>query len=375
MSPYQEEPTSGGDAGRKDPAGHRSAEDVWTERPGISERQDAAKQSYEAAIAAKKRKGKPEGEWERSVLEKLAFASLKEQRRARRWKLFFTILFFGYIGFITWSVMGSSSLSTPSSSEHTAVVNIKGAIADDTEASARYVLRALNEAFEAPSAKAVVLNINSPGGSPVQAGIIHDEILRLKAKHGKPVYAAIGELGASAAYYIAVAADDIYVDKASMVGSIGVLMNGFGFTGTMEKLGVQRRLLAAGEHKGFLDPFSPENPDDVEHAKRMLVQIHQQFIDVVRAGRGQRLKETPNTFSGWVWTGEESIQLGLADHIGSLYTVARDVVGADTLVDYTYKRGLVDSVANRLGASFGAGASTAAIESIAKDGSQWWSYN
>ncbi|THJ34622.1 S49 family peptidase [Lampropedia aestuarii] len=371
MSPYQEEPNSSGANERKDAAASPSAEDVWTTRPGGTRQEQSPLASREAQLAAKKRKGKPEGDWERSVLEKLAFASLKEQRRARRWKLFFTILFFGYIGFITWSVMRSNTLSAIEPRSHTAVVNIKGAISDDSEASAQHVLRSLKEAFEAPNAKAVVLHINSPGGSPVQAGIIHDEIVRLKDKHKKPVYAAIGELGASAAYYIAVAADEIYVDKASMVGSIGVLMNGFGFTGTMDKLGVQRRLIAAGEHKGFLDPFSPENPADVEHARVMLYQIHQQFIEVVRAGRGDRLKETPNTFSGWVWTGEESIELGLADHIGSLYSVARDVVGADTLVDYTYKRGLADSIAKRLGASFGAGASNAAIKSISQGG---WLY-
>ncbi|THT99919.1 S49 family peptidase [Lampropedia puyangensis] len=349
-------------------------ENVWAERPGAQQR-NRADVNLEETLTNKKRQSKSEGDWERSVLEKLAFASLKEQRRARRWKLFFTMLFFVYIGFITWTVLKNSSLNTPTAAEHTAVVNIKGAIADDSEASARYVLRSLREAFEASNAKAVVLNINSPGGSPVQAGIIHDEIIRLKGLHKKPVHAVIGELGASAAYYIAVAADDIYVDKASMVGSIGVLMNGFGFTGTMEKLGVERRLLSAGDHKGFLDPFSPQNPADVNHAKRMLAQIHNQFIEVVRQGRGERLKETPTMFSGLVWTGEEAVQLGLADQLGSLYSVARDVVKADTLVDYTYKRGLADSIANRLGASFGASASSAAIDTIAQDSKHIWSYD
>ncbi|MDO4723744.1 MAG: S49 family peptidase, partial [Comamonadaceae bacterium] len=292
--------------------------------------------------------------WERSVLEKLAMASIKEQRAARRWRIFFTLIFLGYLGFITWSIWQKTVLQDPHAQAHTAVVRIKGVIADDEqEASAANLYRSLQKAFEAPNSKAVLLQINSPGGSPVQAGILRDEILRLKAKHGKPVYAVIGELGASAAYYVAVAADRIYVDKASLVGSIGVLMNGFGFTGTMDKLGIERRLLSAGEHKGFLDPFSPQEPADVAHAKTMLRQIHAQFIAVVREGRGARLKESPELFSGLVWTGEQAIALGLADDTGSVYSVARDVVKQDKIIDYTQRKSLADKLVRQLGSTAG----------------------
>lgn len=318
------------------------ADDVWAERPGqIKNKQ---------------------GRWERDMLEKLAFASLKEQRRARRWRIFFLFLFASYIAFITWKAMGGSVSGPSKVEEHTAFVRVHGTIVEGQDASARYLVPALRKAFEAEDAKAVVLAINSPGGSPVQAGIIHDEILRLKEKHKKSIYAVISDIGASGGYYVAVAADRIYVDKASIVGSIGVLMNGFGFTETMEKLGVERRLLSAGDHKGFLDPFSPENQDDVLHAKKMLRQIHQQFIAVVRAGRGSRLKETPDMFSGLVWTGEEAIALGLADQLGSMYAVARDVVQHERLVDYSPHKSWVDKVAARLGVSVGAGVVSGAMQ-------------
>lgn len=331
------------------PTAAGSGSDVWAERPGID---PAAAQAHGAR--KKTAKGGPgDGHWERSVLEKLAMASIKEQRAARRWRIFFTLIFLGYLGFITWSVLQKTVLQAPLAETHTAVVRIKGLIADEEEASAGNLYRSLQKAFEAPNAKAVLLQINSPGGSPVQAGILRDEILRLKVKHSKPVYAVIGELGASAAYYVAVAADRIYVDKASMVGSIGVLMNGFGFTGTMDKLGVERRLLSAGEHKGFLDPFSPQDPADVAHAKTMLRQIHAQFIAVVREGRGARLKESPELFSGLVWTGEQAIELGLADGTGSVYSVARDVVKQDKIVDYTQRKSLADKLVRQLGSTAG----------------------
>lgn len=239
---------------------------------------------------------------------------------------------------------------------HTALLEIRGEIAMDTEASADLLVSALRSAFEDPGAQAVVLRINSPGGSPVQSGIVNDEIRRLKALHGKKVYAVVEEICASGAYYIAVAADEIYVDKASLVGSIGVLMDGFGFTGLMDKLGVERRLLTAGEHKGMLDPFSPQSEKERAFAKAMIDQVHRQFIDVVKAGRGDRLKETPETFSGLFWNGEEAVKMGLADHIGSLDHVARDVIKAADIVDYTPKENVAERLAKRFGAAVGAGA-------------------
>lgn len=344
--------------------------DIWTARPGEPEA-PADVHASERKAAAKARKGKEAGEWERATLEKLAFASLREQRRARRWRIFFTLLVFGYIGFLTWTLLSSAAVSTPASGPHTAVVRVHGTIAQDSEASVRYLMRSLKEAFESSQSSAVVLDINSPGGSPVQAGILHDEILRLKAKHNKPVHAVIGDVGASAAYYIAVAADQIHVDKASLVGSIGVLLNGFGFTGTMDKLGVERRLITAGEHKGFMDPFSPLNPSDVAHAQRMLRQIHDQFVAVVREGRGDRLKETPDMFSGLVWSGEEAVALGLADHLGSVQSVARDVVGQETVVDYTRRRGLAEQLSNRLGSALGLGVGQGLLQQAHEDGMAW----
>jgi protease-4 len=213
----------------------------------------------------------------------------------------------------------------------------------------------MRSAFEDSSALAVVMLINSPGGSPVQAGIINDEVLRLKAKYNKPVYAVIEESAASAAYYVAVAADQIYVDKASIVGSIGVLMDGFGFTGLMDKVGVERRLLTAGQNKGFLDPFSPQTDAQRQYAQAMLDQIHQQFIAVVRKGRGNRLKETPDMFSGLFWNGQQAVDLGLADALGNLDYVAREIVKAEDVVDYTRKDNVAERLAKRFGAALGSG--------------------
>ena len=223
------------------------------------------------------------------------------------------------------------------------------------EGSAELIVAAMRSAFEDKGAKAVVLLINSPGGSPVQAGIINDEINRLKALHKKPVYAVVEETCASAAYYIAAGADKIFVDKASVVGSIGVLMDGFGFTGLMEKIGVERRLMTAGENKGFLDPFSPQTEKQREFAQAMLNQIHQQFIAVVKAGRGERLKENPETFSGLFWTGQQAIDMGLADQLGNLDYVAREVVKAEELIDYTRKDNVAERLVKRFGAAIGEG--------------------
>ncbi len=293
--------------------------------------------------------------WERATLEKLAFASLNEQKARRRWKSFVWLAWLAFFAFLAWTALGRGGVSQNISTPHTAVVEIKGEIASGAEASADLVNASMRAAFEDEGAKAVVLLINSPGGSPVQAGIINDEIIRLKAKHNKPVYVVVEETCASAAYYIAVAADKIFVDKASIVGSIGVLMDGFGFTGLMDKLGVERRLMTAGENKGFLDPFSPQTDKQRAFAQTMLNQIHQQFIGVVKAGRGQRLKETPEMFSGLFWSGQQAIDLGLADQLGNLDYVAREIVKAEDIIDYTRRDNVAERLVKRFGASIGEG--------------------
>ncbi|MBK6867888.1 MAG: S49 family peptidase [Burkholderiales bacterium] len=294
--------------------------------------------------------------WEREAIEKLLLADVRERRAARRWRMLRSLLWMLLLGALIW-VLASDQLPTSApSARHTAMVAIRGEIAERGEASAESVLPALRTAMEDKGAQALVLLINSPGGSPVQAGLINDEIRRLRALHDKPVYAVVEEACASGAYYIAAAADRIYVDKASIVGSIGVLMNGFGFVGAMDKLGVERRLLTAGENKGFLDPFSPQSEEHKRHAQSMLAQIHRQFIDVVKAGRGERLKETPEMFSGLFWTGEQAVQLGLADELGSLDSVARDVVKAERVIDYTNRENIAERFAKRFGAGIGQGA-------------------
>ncbi len=294
--------------------------------------------------------------WERATLEKLAFASLNEQKAARRWKTFVRLAWLAFFIVLIWMALHRGTPVSDASTPHTAVVEIKGEIAAGADASAEFVNAALTAAFEDKGAQAVVLLINSPGGSPVQAGMMNDEIRRLKAKHKKPVYAVVEETCASAAYYIAVAADKIYVDKASIVGSIGVLMDGFGFTGLMDKLGVDRRLLTAGENKGFLDPFSPQSDKQRAFAQTMLDQIHQQFIGVVKAGRGKRLKETPEMFSGLFWSGQQAVELGLADQLGSLEYVAREVVKAEEIIDYTRRDNVAERLAKKFGAAMGEGA-------------------
>jgi protease IV len=294
--------------------------------------------------------------WERSVLERLAFSALEEQRTARRWKLIGRVIWLIIFLLLAWFGFGFGDSTKKVHSAHTALVEIKGEIASGSDAGADPVVTAMRSAFEDEGAKAVVLLINSPGGSPVQAGIINDEIKRLKAKHNKPVYAVVEESCASAAYYIAVAADKIFVDKASIVGSIGVLMDGFGFTGLMDKLGVERRLMTAGENKGFLDPFSPQSDKHRAFAQAMLNQIHQQFIDVVKAGRGTRLKETPEMFSGLFWSGQQAIELGLADQLGNLDYVAREVVKAEDIVDYTRHENVAERLFKRFGTAMGEGA-------------------
>ncbi|MGQ2921449.1 MAG: S49 family peptidase [Hydrogenophaga sp.] len=292
--------------------------------------------------------------WERATLEKLVFATIREQQSARRWKMFSRLLWLAIFGAIAWFAYTSNTTTTVST-PHTAVVDIKGEIASGAEASAEYVVASLRSAFEDEGAQAVVLLINSPGGSPVQAGIINDEITRLKALHNKKVYAVVEETCASAAYYIAAAADDIYVDKASLVGSIGVLMDGFGFTGLMDKLGIERRLVTAGANKAMLDPFSPQDGAQRAYIQNMLGEIHTQFIEVVKKGRGTRLKETSDTFSGLVWNGQQAVALGLADGLGNLDYVAREVIKAEEIVDYTRRENVGLRLAKRFGASMGEG--------------------
>ncbi|HAN56415.1 MAG TPA: S49 family peptidase [Betaproteobacteria bacterium] len=294
------------------------------------------------------------GNWEREVLEKVALSAVKEQRTARHWSIFFKLLGFSYLFILLFLVLGwIGDHGIPIPGKHTALVELNGTIAPG-ETSADEVMAGLQAAFEDGNTKGVILRINSPGGSPVQSGQIYDDIKRLRTKYPNiPLYAVVDDICASGAYYVASAADKIYVDKASIVGSIGVLMDGFGFTGTMDKLGVQRRLLTAGENKGFLDPFSPENPQQVAYAKSMLEEIHQQFIKAVRDGRGSRLKETPDMFSGLVWSGEKSITLGLTDALGSADYVARDVIKAKDIVDFTRQEGFADRFAKRFGVAMG----------------------
>ncbi|MEW5903137.1 MAG: S49 family peptidase [Pseudomonadota bacterium] len=291
--------------------------------------------------------------WERDVLEKLALSAVQEQRRARRWGIFFKLLTFAYLFFLFMllaDLAGDGSDSMPGGM-HTALVDVRGVIAADSMANADNLIASLQDAFDDKHTAGVILRINSPGGSPVQAGLVNDEIKRLRALHPDiPLHVVVEDMCASGGYYIAAAADNIYVNKASIVGSIGVLMDGFGFTGTMQKLGVERRLMTAGENKGFMDPFSPLNPKHEAFTKSLLDDIHQQFIAVVRDGRGARLHETPEMFSGLFWTGDRAIQMGLADAYGSVDSVARDVIKAETVVDYTAHENIADRLAKKLGA-------------------------
>jgi protease-4 len=308
-----------------------------------------------SAPAASKKEG-----WEREVLEKLAFANLREQRAARRWRIFLRLLTLAVIGWGFWIVMGMGASESEPVGPHTALIEIDGTIESGTGGSAEAVIPALQRAFEEVNSVGVILRINSPGGSPVQAGLINDEITRLRAEYPrKPLHVVVDEVCASGGYYIAAAADKIFVNKASIVGSIGVMLESFGLTGTMEKLGVERRLMTAGENKGFLDPFSPLSEQHREYAQEMLHEVHQQFIDVVKRGRGDRLKESPIIFSGLFWSGAKAVELGLADGYGSIDTVARDELKAEEIVDYTQREGLSERLLKQFGGSFGSSAATA----------------
>lgn len=293
--------------------------------------------------------------WERKLIERLALESVAEQRRRRRWSIFFRLIGFAYLGMLAFALIDWSSLfSQAEHRKHTALVEMTGVIAPNGEVSAERIISSLQSAFDDGNTQGVILKVNSPGGSPVQSGIINDEIHRLRAMYpDKPIYAVVEDICASGGYYVAVATDRIYVDKASIVGSIGVLMDGFGFTGLMDKVGVERRLLTAGENKGFLDPFSPQDERQKEHARELLGDVHQQFIDVVRKGRGDRLKESPDLFSGLMWTGSRSIELGLADDLGSVEYVAREVVKAGDIVDFTQRQNIAERFAKQFGANLG----------------------
>src|SRR5882672_4089236 len=298
--------------------------------------------------------------WERELVTKLAQDALVEQRRRRRWGIFFKLLTFAYVTFLLIIMVDwSSRADLTGGKKHTAMVELNGLIAPGTDASAENVNASLQAAFKDKNTQGVIIRINSPGGSPVQAQTIYDEMRRLRKKYPDiPLYAVVEDICASGGYFIAVGADRIYVSKSSLVGSIGVIMNGFGFTGLMDKLGVERRLITSGENKAFLDPFSPLEQRHKEFAKQLAAEIHQQFIGVVREGRGKRLKETPDTFSGLIWSGQKSVELGLADGIGSLEYVAREVVKAEEIVDFTQKENLAEKFAKR----FGAGAASALAE-------------
>jgi len=301
------------------------------------------------------------GMWERELVTRLATAALKEQRRARLWGIFFKLLTFAYVTLILIMTVDWQARTDLGGKKHTAMVELNGVIAPGTDASAEKVNTALQAAFKDKNTQGVVVRINSPGGSPVQAQTIYDEMRRLRKKYPDiPLYAVVEDICASGGYFVAAGADRIYVGKASIVGSIGVIMNGFGFTGLMEKLGVERRLITAGENKGMLDPFSPMDEKDKQHVLAMMKDIHEQFIGVVREGRGKRLKEAPELFSGLIWTGQKSVDLGLADGIGSLEYVAREVVKAEEIVDFTQKENLAEKFARR----FGSGAASAMMDFV-----------
>ncbi len=292
----------------------------------------------------------PHSNWQQKTIEKLLLSGLKEQQTARRWGIFFKALTFGYLFLlliVILGVFGGKNVAGP----HAALIDINGVIEAGGEVNADAVISSLNDAYDSIGTKGIILRFNTPGGSPVQAGIINDEIMRQKKLHPKiPVYGVVDDICASGGYYIAVATDKIYVDKASIVGSIGVLMDGYGFTEVMKKVGVERRLMTAGENKAMLDPFSPVNPKHQALAQTMLNEVHEQFKNAVRKGRGARLKETPEVFSGLFWSGEQSIKLGLADALGSADYVAREVIKQDEIVDYTYQETMMDRFAKRLGA-------------------------
>lgn len=294
--------------------------------------------------------------WEREVLEKVALAAVTEQTRARRWSVFFKSLGFLYLCAVLAMIMYPNIKQDMGGDgkSHTAVIDVVGVIAEGKDADAESIIKSLKNAVKDKNTKGIILHANSPGGSPVQSSYVYEEIRKIKKEHPDlPVYTVVSDICASGCYYIASASDKIFVNQASLVGSIGVLMDGFGFVDVMEKLGVERRLLTAGTHKAMLDPFSPPKEDETRYMQGLLDQVHQQFIGAVKAGRGDRLKDKPELFSGLVWTGEEGVRLGVADAFGSDDYVAKEIIGAEKKVDFTQQERLLDKIAGKLGASFG----------------------
>ncbi|MGK0248814.1 MAG: protease-4 [Oleispira sp.] len=296
-------------------------------------------------------------EWK--LIEKVVTGLQDEQRKSRRWGIFFKLIMLAYVVAIFFVIKSPLGAAVPGDQPYAAIIEVNGVIATDQDASADNIITALREAFEDEQVLGIVLRINSPGGSPVQSGYVYDEIVRLKTIRELPVYAVIADLGASGAYYIAAAADEIYADKASLVGSIGVVGSSFGFTGVMEKLGIERRLYTAGEHKGFLDPFSVENPEEKKFWQGVLKVTHNQFIEQVRLGRGDRLKETPDMFSGLVWSGEQALEMGLIDGLSSTSALVRTKFNTEEMVNFTLQKDAWESLVQKLGASIGAGLATA----------------
>jgi protease-4 len=297
-----------------------------------------------------------ESGWEREVLEKLALAAITEQTRARRWSVFFKCLVFCYLTIVLGITLYPALKKDMGidSKEHTAVIDITGPIAEDKDANAASIIESLRNAVKDKQTKGIILHSNSPGGSPVQSAYVYEEIRAIKKQHPDlPIYAVVSDICASGCYYIASATDKIFVNPSSLIGSIGVLMDGFGFVDVMQKLGVERRLLTAGAHKAMLDPFSPPKTDETLYMQGLLDQVHQQFIKAVKTGRGDRLIESPDMFSGLVWTGEAGVKIGIADGFGTEDYVAKDIIGAENLVDFTKQSRLLDKIAGKLGASFG----------------------
>ncbi len=301
---------------------------------------------------------KPDQEagWERKIIEKLALAAVTEQTRARRWGVFFKSLIFIYL----FAVFGMAIYPKikqnigVDSKYHTAVIDVVGVIAEDKDANAADIIESLRDAVKDPHTKGIILHSNSPGGSPVQSAYVYEEIRKIKKERPDlPVYAVVSDMCASGCYYIASASDKIFVNQSSLIGSIGVLMDGFGFVDIMQKMGVERRLLTAGAHKAMLDPFSPPKEDETKYMQGLLDEVHQQFISAVKAGRGDRLKETPDMFSGLVWTGEAGVKIGVADGFGNDDYVAKEIIGAETLVDFTQQGSVLEKISGKLGASFG----------------------
>lgn len=292
--------------------------------------------------------------WEKAVLEKLAYSAIEEQRKSRRWGIFFKLMTFAYLAIVLGLLAYPNfEAEMKTTTQHAAVIDVLGIIAEGEVANADTIIQALRDAIKDKNTKGVILNINSPGGSAVQAAYVYDEIRRQKAEHPNlPIYAVVGDMCASGGYYIAAASDKIYVSPASILGSIGVIMNGFGFSNVLEKLGVERRLLTAGEHKAMLDPFSPVKEQETKHMQTLLDQVHKQFIAAVKQARGDRLKETAEMFSGLVWTGEEGVKLGLADDFGSVDSVARQVFGTEEKLNFTPEERLIDRLAGKMGATF-----------------------